>query len=223
MHVRFATGGDRKVAGAAARSRFYLLHPEYDPEERKRRGEMRGRYRDRDGYGRRGDRGRGNGRRREERIDDYDVDSFDASMYDDDTSALEKRVTPRSHARRGSSGRLRRESPDSPGVDEDYARRNREKELFPNLKSRDGNGGSRRDRSASPPRDDALADLERDRAAVRNREQARSVKERLAKDNAAKELFPTKVLSPATGGKAQMDQVDDRAVLTSGMSRLSLF
>lgn len=150
------------------------------------------------------------------------MNSFDASMYDDDSSALAKRVTaPGSRARRDSSGRLRRR--DSPGSDEEYARRNREKELFPNLKSRDRNGGSGRARSASPPRDDAMDDLERDRAAIRNREQARSVKDRLAKDNAAKELFPTKVSSSAAGGKAQMDQVDARAVLSSGMSRLSLF
>lgn len=220
LHVRFATGGDRKISGAAARSRFYLLHPEYDPEERKRRGEIRGRYRDREGYGRRSDRERGNGRRREERIDDYDVNSFDVSLYDDDSSALAKRATTEPRARRGSSGRLRRESP---GTDGDYIRKNREKELFPDLKSRDRNGGSRRDRSASPVRDDALDDLARDRAAVRNREQARAVKDRLAKDNAAKELFPTKVSSSGTGGQAQMDQVDTRTVLTSGMSRLSLF
>lgn len=222
LYVRFATAGDRKIAGAAARSRFYLLHPEYDPEERKRRGEIRGKYREREGYGRRSDRERGNGRRGGERIDDYDTNSFDVSLYDDDSSSLAKRITTEPRARRGSShGRLRRESPES---DEDFTRRNREKELFPNLKARDRNGGSRRDRSASPIRDDgALDDLARDRAAVRNREQARAVKDRLAKDNAAKELFPTKVSSsPATGGKAQMDQVDTRTVLTSGMSRLSL-
>jgi hypothetical protein len=221
LHVRFATVGDRKIAGAAARSRFYLLHPEYDPEERKRRGEIRGKYRERDGYGRRGDRERGGvGRRREERIDDYDVNSFDVSLYDDDPSALAKRVTTEPRARRDSPhGRLRRESP---GSDEEYARKNREKELFPDLKARDRNGGSRRDRSASPLRNDgALDDLARDRAAIRNREQARAVKDRLAKDNTAKELFPTKVSSSA-GSTAQMDQVDTRTVLTSGMSRLSL-
>lgn len=223
LHVRFATGGDRKIAGAAARSRFYLLHPEYDPEERKRRGEIRGKYRDREGYGRRNDRDRGNGRRREERIDDYDVNTFDVSLYDDDAPALAKRATTDPRARRESSGRLRRESPVSDDGDRDYARKNREKELFPNLKSRDRDGGSRRDRSASPIRDDVADDLARDRAAVRNREQARAVKDRLTRDNAAKELFPTKVSTSVPGGKAQMDQVDTRNVLTSGMSRLSLF
>lgn len=223
LHVRFAVGGDRKVVGAAARSRFYLLHPEYDPEERKRRGEIRGKYRDREGYGRRNDRERGSGRRKEERIDDYDVNTFDVSLYDDDAPALAKRASTDPRARRESSGRLRRESPGSDEGNRDYARKNREKELFPNLKPRDRNGSSRRDRSASPPRDDVLDDLARDRAAVRNREQARAVKDRLSRENAAKELFPTKVTTSASGGKAQMDQVDTRTVLTSGMSRLSLF
>ncbi|OIW29628.1 hypothetical protein CONLIGDRAFT_680463 [Coniochaeta ligniaria NRRL 30616] len=216
LHVRFAVGGDRKIAGAAARSRFYLLHPEYDPEERKRRGEIRGKYRDREGYGRRNDRERGSGRRKEERIDDYDVNTFDVSLYDDDAPALAKRATTDPRARRESSGRLRRESPQSDEGNRDYAQKNREKELFPNLKSRDRNGGSRRDRSASPIRDDTLDDdLARDRAAVRNREQARAVKDRLAKDNAAKELFPTKVSTSVSGGTARMDQVDTRTVLTS--------
>ncbi|KAB5575765.1 hypothetical protein GE09DRAFT_1215520 [Coniochaeta sp. 2T2.1] len=216
LQIRFATVGDRKIAGAAARSRFYLLHPEYDPEERKRRGEIRGRYRDRDEYGRRGDRGRGrgNGRRTEERIDDYDVNEFDVSLYDDDAPALAKRAATETRARRGSSARLQRASP---GSDEDYKQQNRQKELFPQLKSRDRNGGARRDRSASPMRD-ALDDLARDRAAIRNREQARTVKDRLTrdntKDNVSKELFPTKVLT-GSGGKAQMDQVDTRTVLTS--------
>lgn len=224
LYIRFAAQSDKKVAGAAQRSRFYLLHPEYDPEERRRRGEIRGRYRDREGYGRRNERERYNGRQKENRIDDYDVDSFDVNLYDDDSSSLAKRITkPRSrHDSPKRYGRL------SPGTDEerDYARNNREKELFPNLKSRDRNGGSRRDRSASPRRDDTrmeVDDLARDReAAVQNRERARVVKERLAKENKEKELFPSKVSSSA-GGKAQMDRVDTRTVLPSGMSRLSLY
>jgi hypothetical protein len=218
--IRFAVGSDRKIAGAAARSRFYLLHPEYDPEERKRRGEIRGRYRDREGYGRR----ELNGRRKDNRIDDYDVNTFDVSLYDDDESALAKRAEPRSQ--RGSVGRLRRESLGSDDAERDYLRRNREKELFPSLRPRDRNGGQRRDRSASPPRDNTrmeIDDLARDQAALRNREKARAVKDRLAKDNSAKELFPTKVAASAPGGKAQMDQVDTRTVLTSGMSRLSIY
>ncbi|RKU45976.1 hypothetical protein DL546_006702 [Coniochaeta pulveracea] len=228
LSVRFAVTGDRKVAGAAQRSRFYLLHPEYDPEERKRRGDTRGKYRDRDSYGRRNERGRGNGRRTGERIDEYDTNSFDVNLYDDDDGA---RATRKSHSRRGSSARLP-DSPESEAEERRFSRQNREKELFPDrrLKGRDSYS---RDRSASPMRDDIMADLERDREALgRNREKARVLKDRLSsKEGTAKELFPAKAagskeLFPSKassgGGQAQMDRIATPVVLTSGMSRLSL-
>jgi hypothetical protein len=69
--------------GAASKSRFYLLHPKYDPEERRRRGDRR--YRDRDGayyWPRR------NSRRRH---DDDETETFDASLYGDDEAALAER------------------------------------------------------------------------------------------------------------------------------------
>jgi hypothetical protein len=75
-------------------------------------------------------------------------------------------------------------------------------------------------------------------AALRSRERGRSIRERLSKDNspkdnsprelfpnkasAPKELFPTKVSRATTGGKAQMDQVDDTTILSSGMFDLAL-
>ena len=78
-------------------------------------------------------------------------------------------------------------------------------------------------------------DEERERAALRNRERGRALKDRLSKDkgvkelfpakvagtNPTKELFPPKVASPKEG-KAQMDQVDDTTVLVSGMFSISL-
>lgn len=219
LFVRFAVQGDRKVVGAAARSRFYLLHPEYDPEERKRRGEFRDRrYRDRND----GPRGRANYRndrndRRREREED-EGEPFDVNLYDDapDTE-LGKRITrpgstrPRSRSRRGSvsstfsteSNRLR-----------SYSRQNREKELFPDRRrSRSPRG---RNRSASPLRDrdnDLRMDLDeerdrryRDAASLRSREKGRAIKERLARteplrdrsanDNTVKELFPSKANKP---------------------------
>jgi hypothetical protein len=229
LSVRFAVTGDRKVAGAAQRSRFYLLHPEYDPEERKRRGDTRGKYRDRDGCGRRNDRDRGNGRRTGERIDEYDTNTFDVNLYDDDDGT---RATRKSHSRRGSSARLP-DSPESNAGGRRSSRQNREKELFPDRRPKARDNYSSRDRSASPMRDDIMADLERDREALgRNREKARVLKDRLSsKDTTAKELFPTKAagskeLFPAKvssgGGQAQMDRIATPVVLTSGMSRLSL-
>lgn len=217
LHVRFAVATDKKAEGAAARSRFYLLHPEYDPEERRRRGEFdRGKYRDR------GDRGRGqdrrSGRRRDDRFDD-ESEPFDVSLYDDDEAALAKRANIKPRARDARDSKSSEE-------DDNYARRNRDKELFPSRRPRVGGGISARDRSASPIRDDArmeLDDLAKDReAAARNRDKARAIKGRLSKDIGAKELFPDKLSSSAPGSKAQMDQVDEGTVLSSGMSRMSL-
>jgi hypothetical protein len=207
--VRLAVTGDRKAAGAASRSRFYLLNPEYDPEERRRRGEFnRSKYRERDGYGR----DRRDGRRRDDRYGEDEPEPFDVNLYDDDEEALAKRANAKARpARRGSRS----------SEDEDrFARQNRGKELFPNRKAKD------RDRSASPARDGSrmeVDDLARDReAALQNRDKARAIKDRLSNDNSVKELFPTKVVSSAPGSKAQMDQVDDRVILSSGMSRMNL-
>lgn len=157
LHIRFAVASDKKQVGAALRSRYYLLHPEHDPEERRRRQqESRSRYRDRDGGYR-----RGGGRRR--RDSDEDVETFEASMYDD-------------APRRSRSGDRR----------DSYSRENRGKELFSGRRSG-------RDRSASPMRDsDGDAPMDSMHGSSRNRDSARVVKERIRTDNRSKELFPTK-------------------------------
>lgn len=224
LQVRFAVESDRKERGAAQKSRFYLFHPEWDPEtdegRRKREGRDR-RYRDRD------DRGyRRSGRSRyDERYRDEEPDSFDVNLYDDDAGALSRRAGTRSPKR----GRERRRDSRSPSDHSERLRAfNREKELFPNDRKRDAlrseRGAYARDRSASPAIDDRDAiedDLAKDREAVRsNREKARSIKDRIYTSsgdrggNKTKELFPTggkKELFPnqATGGsgKAQMDNV----------------
>lgn len=247
LHIRFAVVGDRKQQGAAARSRFYLLHPEYDPEERKRDGN-RYRYRDRDSDGRYG---RDRYRARDRREDHYgrdEVEEFDVNLYDDDSTSLANRISREPRPRRVSA---------SPASSSDglrsSTRRNQNKELFPGRLPRDRNG-TMRGRSASPARDrdgdqamedrsrgrsrnrsrdrsrnrsrERLRDRSRDRqASARNREKALSLKERLAKENdgnSGKELFPSKINSSSSAtGKAQMDQIDDSHVLASGMFRLS--
>lgn len=223
LQVRFALESDRKVKGAAQRSRFYLFHPEWDPEteEGKRRREGRDRrYRDREDRGgyRRSGRGRYDDRNEEE------PEPFDVNLYDDDTGALARRVTPRGGRPRDSR------SPSAP-TDSDRRRppnAGRElfpnktgkelfpnkagKELFPNKTPRDalrsGRGASSRDRSRSPARDERDAmmdDLAKDREVQRNRETARSLKERISRPTkGGRELFPNKASS---GSKAQMDQV----------------
>lgn len=168
LQVRVAVSSDKKQVGAASRSRFYLLHPEYDPEERRRREQQtnRLRYRSRDRRHRRGSQGRGRDRYEEEE----DV-AFDASFYDD----------PEPDQRRSPLGDSRRSmrSPDS----RSSRQHNAAKELFPSRR-RDSR---LRDRSASPPREHAVND---------NRARAQRVKSQLSANNGAKELFPSKVGTP---------------------------
>lgn len=172
LQIRFATEADKKQAGAALRSRYYLLHPEHDPEERRRRHqENRSRYRDRDNRGT-------SGRRR--RYSDDEVETFEASMYDD---------APRASRDDRS---LAQES-------------NRGKELFSGRSI--GRPISRRDRSASPRRDDdGDAAMDGFASSSGNREKARSIRGRLANETRSKELFPTKPSN--RGGGGQLDQLE---------------
>jgi hypothetical protein len=171
LQVRFAVSSDKKEVGAALRSRYYLLHPEHDPEERRRKNnDNRSRYRERDG-GYRGD----GGRRR--RASDDDVETFEASMYDD---------APRPARRRRDSDI--EERPRS------YVRENQGKELFVGRKKQ-------RDRSASPRRDGDNDDLMSERASSsRNRSRARDLRDRISSGNNSKELFPTKKSIKQFGG-----------------------
>lgn len=233
LQVRFAVAGDKKAANAAARSRFYLLHPEHDPEERRRRGEFdRKRYRDRDGDYSRDQRRDGNRRRPRFDYDDEEK-QFDVTLYDDNA---ETRSGPRAVSR----SRQRSDSVSTRSSESDRVRfqadKNRNKELFPNWQSRKARS---RDRSASPTRSygrgNHEADLDestRAAAAARTREKARAIKERLSRENKSRELFPGKdvkakelfpsMVGSSSGGRAQMDQVEDSSILTSGMSRISL-
>lgn len=248
LQVRFAVESDKKERGAAQKSRFYLLNPEWDPEtdEGRRRREGRNRrYRERDDRGSYRRSGRG---RYDDRYDDRGEEmpeTFDVNLYDDDPAALSKRATlsPRPRSRQGRDHGRRRNSPSpSDRSDNDrYRPVNQGKELFPNSRPRDNlrseRGSYARNRSASPlsseryDRDAMEDDLAKDREAVRNnRDKARSIKERLntkstRTDSGPRELFPTTgkkelfpVKSAGGGGGAMMDQVN---VLSEGMSGLS--
>ncbi|KAL0933028.1 uncharacterized protein CTRU02_211991 [Colletotrichum truncatum] len=210
LQIRFAVLSDRKAPGAAQRSRFYLFHPEFDPEERRRRSETRNRYRDREEENRhrRDDRGRCQR--------DRSVEIFDAGMYDDDELALADREAKSSRRRSRSWSR------DSGSRERSFARRNQEKELFPSHRLEASR--SQRKRSASPMRDidnDAGMDTETNRAGTAsNRERASGLRGRLAQNNRPKELFPTKGSSV---GKSHMDRVMNGAdeatrLMQNGMS-----
>ncbi|RDA89923.1 hypothetical protein CP533_6214 [Ophiocordyceps camponoti-saundersi (nom. inval.)] len=205
LQVRFTLEGDKKQAGAALRSRYYLLHPEHDPEEKRRhRPDTRSRYRDRDDRRDRRDGYDGYERRyRNDRHDDhdrydrkrrgssqYESESFEASMYDD----VPRPQRPRRYS----------EPDEGPRA---YARDNRDKELFRDRRPR-------RDRSASPRRrnDDLFANRRTDYPSANlrnnssrgNRDEAQSMKTRMSATNRAKELFPGKV----SGRGGQLDQLE---------------
>lgn len=189
LQVRIAVESDKKRPRAAERSRFYLLNPEYDPENRNK-------YRDRDDGGRR--------RRRYSR-EDEPRDHFDVNLYDDDAAAL---------ATRENASRPRRRRSYTPDYDSDdrqersHRGSNRNKELFPDHTSR-------RDRSASPTRDrdgdHGMVEGHED-SAEHNRRGARAIKERLVQSNRDKELFPNQALS------SEDNRLDDAAELSNRFS-----
>lgn len=236
LQIRFAVLSDKKIVGAAQYSRFYLLNPEYDPAERKRNRN----YRDRDGeYEYRNGRNNKRGGRREDSVEVYD-----ASMYDDEDTTAAKKSPPKTwYGDRRSRSRSRSRSPRSDRSDRNndrYARANKGKELFG-----DSGNGSRRDgfrssrnRSASPVRSvdgDLRMDdeVEARRAGRRNREGARSIKERLSatssRNNSSrelfpgnkKELFPSKRMDATEGSNAMMDKVGGNAHVERISTQLS--
>ncbi|KAI9798357.1 MAG: hypothetical protein M1835_000020 [Candelina submexicana] len=153
LHVRLATVSDVKAPRASDKSRFYLLHPEHDPRERRRqeggrRGRDERRYADdnRD-YRRR----RYDDREHRRRRDGDQEQGFSADLYDDTTSPM---------LREGSSERDRRGSQASfsSGDDRRGGGRRRvrfngdsERDLFQDRKRLDN--GRLRGRSASPRKD----------------------------------------------------------------------
>lgn len=210
LQVRYALESDKKERGAAQKSRFYLFHPEWDPETEEGRRKRDRQYRDR----RDGDRYRRGGRNRRDERDDEEPEPFDVNLYDDDAGALARRTR---YSPRRDDRQRRRDSRSRSANSRDDRRQsiNRDKELFPSSRNRDtlrsDRGSYGRGRSASPTRDDRdaiEADLARDREAVRNnREKARSIKERIYTSSKSKELFPTdesRELFPSAGEKKEL-------------------
>ncbi|KAI1810171.1 hypothetical protein GGS20DRAFT_589821 [Poronia punctata] len=207
LQIRAALDSDKKQAGAASRSRFYLLNPKYDPEERRRNNETR-RYRDRDGVN------FSRGRRRSARADEGD-DMFDVNLYDDSYVASTPPTRARLQPRRS-------HTPDSEPVErranlDPYRPLNRGKELFPISTS--PRQGTSRDRSASPAR---YRDATWDRINTtggdsvgmydRNRSRAHAIKSHIGRQNRARELFPTEAGRISENGRLG-DRVEDAAAL----------
>lgn len=222
LKVRLAVVSDKKEAGAAQRSRFYLLNPEYDPEERRRRNETR-RYRERDGGGYSRRRGRYPPR------DDEPTEQFDVSLYDDDEASRANRA-PVSRPRRRRSytsdserSEHRRDSYRGADYRDDYRSENRGKELFPLGSESSSRRESRRDRSASPARDgdrnmdlDDLSNTNNNNAndgasTAANRDRARAIRSHKSRSNRSRELFPEKLKSGS--GRLGDGGVEDAADL----------
>ena len=130
LQVRMSFSTDQKRPRAYEASRFYMMHPEHDPREKRRKGERS--YDSRNGdYRRRGYSDEEHRRRR--RKDDHD--GFDASMYDDNGPSIRRDSM-------GSSLDFR---------SDDGGRRNRRRgDLYRPV--RDDKDRASRDRSASPGR-----------------------------------------------------------------------
>ncbi|KAG9239250.1 hypothetical protein BJ875DRAFT_220807 [Amylocarpus encephaloides] len=209
--VRRAVISDRKKPRARESSRFYLLNPEYDPAERRRRGPgNEGRkYRDRDDGGYRSQ--RYDDREQQNRLREAENAGFDASLYDDDEGALAQR-TARNRTDSSSDSDSRRR----------FVRTGRTagKELFPERPSQNGSGRLR-DRSASPIREggqerytmrQSAFPRKPSIAASENRLRAQMIKARLAKADPPKELFPQKG-NTSFRGSGVFDVADETADL----------
>ncbi|MCJ1367160.1 hypothetical protein MMC16_006292 [Acarospora aff. strigata] len=188
LQVRIAMFSDQKKPRAYEASRFYLMHPELDPRERKRRQERTRRtYGDDHGDYRKRRYDRGEQRRRRQGDGEG---TFDASMYDDDRGTLTARE----------QGRSARQDSFSSYSSQDDHRRNGHRHV------RYGRSSSRsRDRSASPVRE-----VEHEENSKRNADRARrggrrdrtpfarvrsSASSSMDRTNGGRELFPHKALS----------------------------
>ncbi|KAG5983725.1 hypothetical protein E4U55_007310 [Claviceps digitariae] len=163
LQVRLSLKSDKKQAGAALRSRYYLLHPEHDPEERRKMNyENRSKYRDREvDYRRSGNRFRNTS---------GDDQIFDASMYDD---------LPRQHV-----SHCKRSPKNSANF---YASTNRGKELLTSRVLKRNRSASPQRENESDAHMDTL-----DRFSHQNKNLAKMIKGRMPAANSGKELFPTK-------------------------------
>lgn len=135
IQVRTAVSTDQKRPRAYQASRFYLMHPEHDPRERRRRtSRSGGEYRSRR-YG-------NDEHRRRRRVDA--VEGFTASMYDDDADAVV--------ARTNASDRRNSRSSFSSGTNSYRPKPSRDRSASP---SRENDSRRSARRRSPPPRYDS--------------------------------------------------------------------
>lgn len=140
LQVRTATSSDKKRLRAYEASRFYLMHPEHDPREKKNQEVLQRKYNNKTRY---------NAREDQKRRTLAKEQGYTESMYDDNHDTSGKtghgKEQGRAHGRelfpedtsRTSRGRLNNQA------------RNRDRSASPSARRRDSDTGSRR-RSRSP-------------------------------------------------------------------------
>ncbi|KAK7532327.1 uncharacterized protein J3D65DRAFT_102329 [Phyllosticta citribraziliensis] len=190
LAVRQAVVTDVKRARAHEASRFYLMNPDKDPREQRRRGRS----------------SRGNGDFKKRRYDDNEqrrrkqAETFDVDMYDEDGGSDSRARSRRRTRRRSDSLDSRRDDRRGRG------RRRSQGDLFGSKKD----DGRLRDRSASPLRDgDGRYGFAEDQNSMARKVRRRSytppstaTRRDPGVTNSQKELFPvqkpTSVLSTAS-------------------------
>lgn len=190
LHVRIALITDQKRPRAYEASRFYMMHPEYDPREQRRRDRS-----SRSGHGDYQRRIYGQEEHRRRKDGDKD-EGFSLTMYDDDSRALAHRVDGVSGRRASRSPQSTFSSADDRTTFED--RRTRPRHRIDTYRPGKSNGNDReeRHRSSSPGRDDGGYLGRSGRRDSRRRTppppyQTRDPYPPLS-DNSGKELFPSK-------------------------------
>lgn len=190
LHIRIALFTDQKRPRAYEASRFYMMHPEYDPREQRRRDRS-----SRSGHGdyQRRRYGQEEHRRRKEGNKD---EGFNPKVYDDDSRALAHRADGMSAGRASRSTRSSFSSADDRNTFQD--RRSRPRRRIDTYRPGRSNGidPGERERSASPVRDDGGHVGRPGRRNSRRRTppppyQARDPNPPFS-ENSGKELFPLK-------------------------------
>ncbi|KAL8823448.1 MAG: hypothetical protein Q9191_005847 [Dirinaria sp. TL-2023a] len=178
LQIRLALTTDQKRPRAHEASRFYMMHPEYDPREQRRKEKSKSNDHN-NGY-RRLRYGQDEQRRRRRKDQD---EGFDATMYDDSAQASAARSKASSNRRRSMQSSLSSDDAVSP-------RDRRPKRGGDYFRPRD------RGRSASPDKDDGRDTRRRSPLADYSRH---------SNGNSGKELFPSKPApnTALTAGSAQ--------------------
>ncbi|MCJ1470397.1 hypothetical protein MMC07_009042, partial [Pseudocyphellaria aurata] len=211
LHVRIALFTDQKRPRAYEASRFYMMHPEYDPREQRRRDRS-----SRSGRGEYQRRRYAHEEHRRRIFGDKD-EVYNPTMYDDESRALahrHDRVDGVSIRRASRSTRSSFSSADDRNIFQDRRTRTRRRTdtYWPWRSS--GKGRGNQDRSASPGRDDRGHLARSGRRNSRRRTppppyQARDPCTSFA-DNSGKELFPLKPQLVTVLNKAERDLVSSK-------------